>query len=116
MMYRNGLGLHELGRFENHAGFDGVMLGRSGASYHFEFTYCRTHPVPPAPTPEDLVVFYLPELAEWQEAGSRMLESGFLEVATFNPYWHQRGRTFQDHDHYRIVLEQSTWSNGELHE
>ena len=28
--YRDGLGLQELYRFENHAGFDGVMLGRRG--------------------------------------------------------------------------------------
>jgi hypothetical protein len=29
--YRDGLGLEILFRFENHEGFDGVMLGRSGA-------------------------------------------------------------------------------------
>jgi hypothetical protein len=27
------------GRFEDHAGFDGVMLGEPGAPYHFEFTH-----------------------------------------------------------------------------
>jgi hypothetical protein len=58
-MYRTGLGLLEIGRFENHAGFDGVMLGRPGLPYHFEFTFCRAHPVVPSPTPEDLIVFYL---------------------------------------------------------
>ena len=26
-LYRHGLGLEEIGRFENHEGFDGVMLG-----------------------------------------------------------------------------------------
>jgi len=35
------------------------MLGLSGANYHFEFTYCRAHPVVPAPTAEDLAVFYI---------------------------------------------------------
>src|SRR5216117_1123775 len=44
-MYRKGLGLMEIGRFENHAGFDGVMLGRPDLQYHFEFTYRRAHPV-----------------------------------------------------------------------
>jgi catechol 2,3-dioxygenase-like lactoylglutathione lyase family enzyme len=108
-MYCNGLGLAELGRFENHEGFDGVMLGRVGLGYHFEFTYCRTRPVQPKPTPEDLVVFYLPDAAEWQCACRSMLEAGFKEVASFNPYWQQHGRTFEDHDRYRVVLEQADW-------
>ena len=86
------------------------MLGKPGLGYHFEFTYCVTHPVSPAPTPEDLVVFYIPEANEWQKRCSLALEAGFIEVAPFNPYWKQRGRTFQDHDGYRIVFEQAVWS------
>jgi len=108
-MYVRGLGLHELGRFEDHEGFDGVMLGLAGSHYHFEFTYCRTHPVVPAPTPEDLVVFYLPDPAEWQSTCTRMQEAGFVEVASFNPYWNRSGRTFADHDRYRIVLQRGAW-------
>ncbi len=108
-MYRTGLGLAELGRFENHAGFDGVMLGRPDLQYHLEFTYCRTHPVAPAPTAEDLLVFYLPDENEWQAACAAMLEAGFVEVSSFNPYWQQRGRTFEDFDRYRVVLERDRW-------
>lgn len=108
-MYRKGLGLHEIGRFEDHEGFDGVMLGRPGLGYHFEFTYCRTHPVAPAPTPEDLIVFYLPEPYEWLRTCSLMLDAGFAQAASFNPYWEQRGRTFEDHDGYRIVLHRESW-------
>lgn len=40
------------------------MLGKSGLGYHLEFTYCRTHSVNPAPTPEDLLVFYRPGLKD----------------------------------------------------
>jgi len=108
-MYSKGLGLTEIGRFENHEGFDGVMLGGVGFGYHFEFTYCRTHPVRPSHTPEDLVVFYLPDHTEWQRTCQSMLEAGFTEVSPFNPYWQQRGRTFEDQDHYRVVLEQAEW-------
>ena len=108
-MYRRGLGLAEIGRFADHEGFDGVMLGKPGLGYHFEFTYCRTHPVVPAPTPEDLVVFYLPEADEWRSACAAMLEAGFVEVEPFNPYWRRRGKTFADHDGYRVVLEQAVW-------
>ena len=112
VIYRKGLNLVEIGRFENHDGFDGVMLGRPDLHYHFEFTYCRAHPVAPTPTTEDLLVFYLPDENEWQQACTSMLEAGFVEVLSFNPYWRQRGRTFEDHDHYRVVLEQAQWEQS----
>ncbi|WP_446225406.1 hypothetical protein ACTWPB_10055 [Nocardia sp. IBHARD005] len=32
--YVDGLGLRELHRFENHAGYDGVMVGLPGTDYH----------------------------------------------------------------------------------
>jgi len=62
-MYCHGLGLRIVGSFEDHDGFDGVMLGLKGSGYHFEFTHSRTHPVVPAPTPEDLLVFYVPTVS-----------------------------------------------------
>ena len=63
-MYCAGLGLIALGSFKEHGGFDGTMVGEPGAEMHFEFVVCRAHPVAPAPTPEDLVVFYVPESSE----------------------------------------------------
>ena len=108
-MYRHGLGLHELGRFEQHAGFDGVILGWPGVDYHLEFTFCRTHPIGPTPTDEDLLVFYAPDHGPWTAQCARMVEAGFVEVPPFNPYWRARGRTFQDRDGYKVVLEQSAW-------
>ncbi|MCA9890680.1 MAG: VOC family protein, partial [Anaerolineae bacterium] len=36
--YRDGLGLSVIGHFEDHAGYDGVMLGMPDANYHLEFT------------------------------------------------------------------------------
>lgn len=116
-MYCRGLGLRVVGSFEDHDGFDGVMLGAEGAGYHFEFTYCRTHPVAPAPTAEDLTVFYIPVATEWQAKCGRMSAAGFKHVASFNPYWEQQGRTYEDPDGYRIVLQQAepastvSWSN-----
>ena len=58
----------------------------------------------PAPTPDDLIVFYLPEANEWQNACFLMLDAGFVEATPFNPYWRQRGRTLEDPDRYRTVL------------
>lgn len=110
-MYCHGLGLRIVGSFEDHQGFDGIMLGTPGANYHFEFTLCRAHPVAPAPTAEDLAVFYVPTLSDWQDACARMLAAGFRQVASFNPYWDIRGRTFEDPDGYRVVLQNAEWSN-----
>ena len=110
-MYKRGLGLEELGRFEDHEGFDGVMLGSRGMGFHFEFTLCRYHPVEPAPTPEDLIVFYVPEPSAWQERCAAMLQAGFKAVEAFNPYWHELGRTFEDPDGYRVVIQRAAWSD-----
>ena len=111
-MYVSGLGLQVLGSFEDHDGFDGVMLGHADAGHHFELTHCRSHPVVPSPTSEDLLVFYIEEPSEWQAACSRIRAAGFEQVASFNPYWDVRGRTFEDHDGYRVVLQCAKWSHG----
>jgi catechol 2,3-dioxygenase-like lactoylglutathione lyase family enzyme len=111
-LYCDGLGLDVVGSFEGHDGFDGVMLGLAGAGYHFEFTACRPHPVRPCPTPEDLVVFYLPDAEAWEAACRRMAGAGFREVESFNPYWGVRGCTFEDGDGYRTVLQNAAWENA----
>jgi catechol 2,3-dioxygenase-like lactoylglutathione lyase family enzyme len=111
-MYCEGLGLHVLASFEDHEGFDGVMLGAVGSSHHFEFTRCRAHPVAPAPTPEDLAVFYVPDSNEWRGLCAAMLAAGFTEVESVNPYWRARGRTFEDPDGYRTVLQNDAWRNA----
>ncbi len=107
--YRDGLGLDLLYRFEDHDGFDGVMLGRPGAAHHFEFTRARGHTAGRAPTQDNLVVFYLPDRAVWTRAVERMVAAGFPPVASFNPYWDRRGRTFEDPDGYRVVLQHGAW-------
>jgi catechol 2,3-dioxygenase-like lactoylglutathione lyase family enzyme len=112
-MYREGLGLRILGQFQDHELFDGVMLGRAGMPYHFEFTYCNGHIVTPTPTSEDLLVFYLPDTTEWQEACVRMQTAGFKQVAASNPYWNVRGQAFEDPDGYQIVLQNAEWVNEE---
>jgi hypothetical protein len=108
-MYCQGLELQSIGSFEDHDGFDGVMLGMPGGAFHIELTCCRTHPLQPTPNAEDLLVFYIPASEEWRTACARMLAAGFRCVASFNPYWDRRGRTFEDADGYRVVLQNSRW-------
>jgi hypothetical protein len=42
-----------------------------------------------------------------------MLAAGFRQVTSFNPYWDVRGRTYEDEDGYRIVLQNAEWTNVE---
>jgi catechol 2,3-dioxygenase-like lactoylglutathione lyase family enzyme len=107
--YRDGLGLDVLWRFEGHEGFDGVMLGLAGAPYHFEFTKALGHGAGRAPTQDHLTIFYLPGAEEWRAAVERMEAAGFAAVPSFNPYWDWQGRTFEDPDGYRVVLQNAAW-------
>ena len=108
--YVTGLGLEELGSFEDHDGFDGVIVGVVGAQYHLEFTRKRDHNAGRAPTNDNLLVFYLPDEKEWQAAVDRMATSGYLPSPSFNPYWDHDGLTFEDPDGYRVVLQRGSWS------
>ena len=107
--YRDGLGLEVLYSFEDHDGFDGVMLGKKGAPYHLEFTHHGGQVAGRAPTAENLIVFYLPDIDEWQKAIDRMVAAGFEPVASYNPYWDAKGKTFEDIDGYRVVLQNTDW-------
>ncbi|TPL00040.1 MULTISPECIES: VOC family protein [unclassified Mesorhizobium] len=111
--YRDGLGLQELFRFDNHDGFDGVMLGQPGDSYHFEFTHAHNHDAGRAPTADNLVVFYLPDHDAWESAVRRMKDHGYATVPSFNPYWDRQGVTFEDCDGYRVVLQNADWRTVE---
>jgi hypothetical protein len=113
-MYTRGLDLREVGGFSDHGGFDGVMLEEPGKNFHFEFTHCRTHPMTPSPTPEDLLVFYVPSADDWSARCRAMLDAGFVEVESFNVYWSRHGRTFQDADGYRVVIQQASWGESEV--
>jgi catechol 2,3-dioxygenase-like lactoylglutathione lyase family enzyme len=107
--YEQGLGLAVLYRFKDHEGFDGLMLGLEGAPYHLEFTRKRGHATGRAPTPDHLLVFYIPHAGEWNAAVRRMHDAGFDPVPAFNPYWDREGVTFEDPDGYRIVLQRAAW-------
>lgn len=108
--YCDGLGLEVLGQFSDHDGFDGVMLGARGSAYHLEFTRERGACAGHAPTKENLLVFYLPDRAEWQAAVDRMRDRGHASVRSHNPYWEKNGATFEDPDGYRVVLQNAAWN------
>lgn len=108
-IYCRGLGLKEIGAFSDHDGFSGRMLGRDDLPWHLEFTLCAEHPIVPAASAEDLLVLYIPQQDAWLAACGAMESAGFTRMRAFNPYWDRKGVTFQDHDGYRVVLQNSEW-------
>jgi catechol 2,3-dioxygenase-like lactoylglutathione lyase family enzyme len=108
--YRDGLGFEVLYEFNGHDGFDGIMLGHKGAAYHLEFTHKHGHKAGKAPTEDNLLVFYLPDEGEWRQAVQRLEAYGYKPVRAFNPYWDRQGKTFEDPDGYRVVLQNARWS------
>lgn len=108
-MYKNGLQLEELARFKDHAGFDGVILGKKNSPYHFEFTNHKKSTVENNPNEDNLIVFYIEDQSEWQALCKTMLTAGFKNVKSFNPYWDNSGKTFEDPEGYRVVLQNKSW-------
>lgn len=102
--YRDGLGLKEIGAFAGHAGYTGVMLGLPGAAYHLEFTAHAEGSPCPAPSRDNLLVFYIPERAAIDRIRERLAAMGYAEVPPENPYWQAQGVTIADPDGWRVVL------------
>jgi catechol 2,3-dioxygenase-like lactoylglutathione lyase family enzyme len=102
--YRDGLGLPELYRFADHNGYDGVMLGLPGRSYHLEFTHHQDGSPCPPPSLDNLLVLYIPREGEFERMRGRMAALGSEPVAPENPYWLDKSVTFEDPDGWRVVL------------
>ena len=103
-MYLRGLSMERLGGFDNHEGFDGVMIGFKDRSYHLEFTYEHGCGPERAPSSEHLLVFYESDMEQWQARCSSMVDAGFVKVLPHNPYWERSGQTFRDIDGYLVVI------------
>lgn len=106
--YCDGLGLTELGSFRDHDGYDGVMIGTPGKDYHLEFTRHAAGSPCPAPTRDNLLVFYLPDRGAVAMVETRLHAKGHDPVPPENPYWEGKGLTYEDPDGWRIVIVDST--------
>ena len=108
--YRDGLGLPELSRFMDHAGFDGIILGFPGGPWHLELTHARGHQVGGAPNADHLLTFYFPGEGAREQVIERLQSQGHAPVVSLNPYWDDHGVSFADPDGYRVVLHRGAWS------
>lgn len=106
--YVAGLGFHEIGRFNDHAGFDGVMIGLHSATWHLEFV-AGPHPRTAVPAQEDALVLYLPNQLAWRWACAAATDAGFAVVPAANPYWRDHGASFADSEGFRLILARQAW-------
>ena len=102
--YRDVLGLEQISSFEGHAGYDGVMLALPGRRDHLEFTHHESGSPCPTPTKDNLIVFYVEDDAAFRELAARLQRHGHEPVEPENPYWAEKGLTFEDPDGWRVVL------------
>jgi catechol 2,3-dioxygenase-like lactoylglutathione lyase family enzyme len=105
--YRDALGLEQIAYFEGHAGYDGVMLALPGRRDHLEFTHHESGSPCPAPTKDNLLVFYVEDDGVFREMAARLKRHGHEPVESENPYWAEEGLTFEDPDGWRVVLMHS---------
>ncbi|MFF2754420.1 VOC family protein [Psychrobacillus sp. NPDC058041] len=102
--YCEGLGLKRIGSFTGHEGYDGVMIGLPNADYHLEFTQHDQGSPCPAPSKDNLLVFYMPNIEEILVIKNRLEGMGYNIVTPENSYWEKSGITIEDPDGWRIVL------------
>ena len=101
--YTNILGFSVLGRFENHAGYDGVFLAKEGTDWHLELT--QSDDVPEHNSDEDdLLVFYPESQHECETILAAIHEAGLELVLPKNPYWIEYGICVLDPDGFRVII------------
>jgi len=102
--WRDAIGLTEIGRFADHAGYDGVMLGLPGSGWHLEFTHHRDGSPPPPPDPESLLVLYFPDAGRRDAVVAGLAALGHHPVAPRNPYWRRHAVQVNDPDGWGVML------------
>ncbi len=103
--YHELVGLPVLGRFDDHAGYDGVILGLPDSRAQLELTTHRLGSPASPSAPDDLLVLYLDDRAVVQEIARRYVEAGGDVVDPENPYWDGRALVLADPDGRRLVLD-----------
>jgi len=101
--YCRGIGLSVLGRFRDHAGYNGLFIGSGQYDWHLEFTTSEKMPQH-WPDNDDLLVFYTDNAAMFDTVIRQLALLNAREVKPENPYWAENGKTFLDPDGFRVVI------------
>jgi len=102
--YSRGIGLKILGSFHDHDSYSGYILGLPGRELHLEFTHHAAGSPFHAPGRDNLLVLYMPDRAAIARLVNHLSGEGHKPVPPENPYWAEKGVTFEDPDGWRVVL------------
>ncbi len=104
--YTRIMGLEFLGEFKNHAGYDGIFIGKKNSDWHLEFTQ-NGESVSHVFDEDDLLVFYPETQKEFEEISSRIDFHKIEKIDPKNPYWKENGIMILDPDGFRVVISNS---------
>ncbi|MBM7634896.1 putative glyoxalase superfamily protein PhnB [Geomicrobium sediminis] len=76
---------------------------------HLEFTHHHDGSPCPAPTRDNLLVFYIEDYEQIRNVAYRLCDMGYPEVAPENEYWKEKGVTIEDPDGWRVVMMNQTY-------
>ena len=107
--YGEALGLKQIGSFQEHAGYDGVMFALQGTTCHLEFTSNANGGTCAPPGRDNLLVLYFDTNENFRAATERVEGFGHQPVEPENVYWASRGLTYEDPEGWRVVLYNGTY-------
>jgi catechol 2,3-dioxygenase-like lactoylglutathione lyase family enzyme len=97
------LGLELITRFENHEGYDGIILGDGSNNWEVEFTSSGDAPSH-IPGTDDILVFYFDSREKYNSMLEKLKQEGLKQLIPSNPYWEIHGMTIADPDGFRVVI------------
>jgi hypothetical protein len=104
--YTDIIGLSILGSFNDHAGYNGVFLGKDYRGWHLEFTESAEKSTAVFDE-DDLLVFYPATQEEFDAIIKRIEKAGVKKQEPRNPYWRENGILINDPDGYGVLLSKS---------
>jgi hypothetical protein len=98
------VGLELLSQFNDHAGYDGAILGHPRGSWELEVTHHSSGMPRPSPSEEDIIVLYLNKDLVG-EITDRLRRAGHPPKEHPNPYWQAMGASVHtDPDGYTLII------------
>ncbi|PKR78393.1 hypothetical protein CEY16_01150 [Halalkalibacillus sediminis] len=101
--YVEVLDLEKIGEF-NHNGYHGLLIGLPDQKVHLELLESEHDLETRAPSEDHLLVFYFETKEEIVQIKEELMAHGYKPVEPLNPYWSDKGYTFEDPEGWRIVF------------
>ncbi|GGF18819.1 hypothetical protein GCM10010954_17030 [Halobacillus andaensis] len=101
--YEQVLKLEKIGEF-NHNGYHGLLFGLPDQNVHLELLQSEHKITAEAPSEDHLLVFYLNSIEQIEAMRQQFESHHIFPVAPINPYWKDKGYTFEDPEGWRVVF------------